>query len=202
LRVAVLGDDPLARAGLAAMLAPEPALVVVAQLSPMEWSHAPAARAQVVLWDADPRSGTSNDMVDLEAWGLPVLALVRDPARAAEALAAGARGVLGRDADAARLSASLLAIARGLVVMDPDIAAALLPSSTPDAGAVAEPLTPRELEVLQLLARGLANKEIASSLGISEHTAKFHVNAILEKLDAKGRTEAVVRAARRGLIVL
>jgi DNA-binding CsgD family transcriptional regulator len=65
-----------------------------------------------------------------------------------------------------------------------------------------DPLTPRESEVLQLMAEGLPNKLIADRLGISEHTAKFHVNAILTKLGAQGRTEAVVRAARLGLIIL
>jgi DNA-binding NarL/FixJ family response regulator len=66
----------------------------------------------------------------------------------------------------------------------------------------AEPLTPRETEVLQLLVGGFSNKRIASALAISEHTAKFHVNSILAKLGARGRTDAVVRAARLGLVVL
>ncbi|HLB64703.1 MAG TPA: response regulator transcription factor, partial [Anaerolineales bacterium] len=68
--------------------------------------------------------------------------------------------------------------------------------------AMDEPLTPRESEVLALLAEGLPNKSIAGRLGITEHTAKFHVNAILRKLGAQSRTEAVVLATRRGLILL
>jgi DNA-binding NarL/FixJ family response regulator len=68
--------------------------------------------------------------------------------------------------------------------------------------AAAEALTPREQEVLQLLAEGLPNKTIADSLHISEHTVKFHVNAILSKLGAQSRTEAVVRATRLGLLLL
>jgi DNA-binding CsgD family transcriptional regulator len=67
---------------------------------------------------------------------------------------------------------------------------------------LAEPLTAREHEVVQLLAQGLSNKAVGERLGISEHTAKFHVNAILTKLDAQTRTDAVVRAARLGLILL
>jgi DNA-binding NarL/FixJ family response regulator len=63
-------------------------------------------------------------------------------------------------------------------------------------------LTPRELEVINLIAEGLPNKTIAGRLGISEHTVKFHVNAILTKLGAQSRTEAVVRATRMGLIAL
>jgi DNA-binding NarL/FixJ family response regulator len=65
-----------------------------------------------------------------------------------------------------------------------------------------EPLSPRELDVLRGLAEGLANKQLARSLGISEHTVKFHINAILGKLRAQSRTEAVVRATRAGLILL
>jgi DNA-binding CsgD family transcriptional regulator len=72
--------------------------------------------------------------------------------------------------------------------------------STPTDGDV--PLTPRELEVLTLLAEGKSNKEIARSLGISVHTAKFHVAALIDKLDAVGRTDAVAQAARRGVIQL
>jgi DNA-binding CsgD family transcriptional regulator len=64
------------------------------------------------------------------------------------------------------------------------------------------PLTPRELEVLTLLAEGLSNKAIARRLGISVHTAKFHVGALIDKLDAVGRTDAVAQAARRGVIHL
>jgi DNA-binding CsgD family transcriptional regulator len=64
------------------------------------------------------------------------------------------------------------------------------------------PLTPRELEVLTLLAEGMSNKAIARRLGISVHTAKFHVGALIDKLDAVGRTDAVAQAARRGVIHL
>ena len=67
---------------------------------------------------------------------------------------------------------------------------------------ILEPLTPRELEVLHLLAEGLPNKTIARRLAISDHTVKFHVNALLGKLQAQSRTEAVVRASRAGLVVL
>jgi DNA-binding NarL/FixJ family response regulator len=77
-----------------------------------------------------------------------------------------------------------------------------LPRSERPAEAPAEALTPRELEVLQLLAEGLPNKTIARQLSISEHTVKFHLNAIMSKLGAQSRTEAVVRATRLGLIIL
>ncbi len=70
------------------------------------------------------------------------------------------------------------------------------------AVALAEPLSARELEVLRYLAEGLSNKEIARKMAISENTIKFHVNAILGKLGAQSRTEAVVRATRAGLVLL
>ena len=78
------------------------------------------------------------------------------------------------------------------------------PSRSEGAGraALVEPLTPRELEVLRLMAEGLPNKTIAARLEISEHTVKFHVNTILGKLGVASRTEAVVRATRLGLILL
>ena len=92
---------------------------------------------------------------------------------------------------------------QGLVVVDPELARALPVNRLAEEDAlVVEPLTPRELDVLQLLAEGAANKEIARRLEISEHTVKYHVNAILGKLSAQSRTEAVVRATRAGLIML
>ena len=122
----------------------------------------------------------------------PVLALIAARAEAAEAIAAGARGVVLRSSPARRIHAALAAVAEGLFVTD---------DRTP-AESMIEPLTNREAEVMQLLAAGRTNKEIASRLGISEHTVKFHVNGILGKLGVDTRTEAVVTAARLGLVVL
>ena len=94
-------------------------------------------------------------------------------------------------------TAAVNALANGLNVQD---AAQPPPSRT--RAELTEPLTPRELEVLELLAKGLANREIAQALGISSHTAKFHVAQILEKAGAATRTEAVRQALRLGLIGL
>jgi two-component system nitrate/nitrite response regulator NarL len=91
------------------------------------------------------------------------------------------------------------AVAHGLVAVEETVAESLRPRV---AAPPAEALTPREREVLQLLSQGLSNKQIAQALRISEHTVKFHVNAILGKLGVQGRTEAVVQAARLGLITL
>jgi DNA-binding NarL/FixJ family response regulator len=124
---------------------------------------------------------------------------------AASAWQAGAQGVLARDATAGQLAAAVAAAVEGMVVWDQRLAGELRrgPGLSPDeqAGPVEE-LTAREQEVLQLLAEGLPNKAIARRLGISEHTVKFHVNAILGKLGARSRTEAVVLATRLGLVLL
>src|SRR5207249_1167480 len=106
-----------------------------------------------------------------------------------------------RDADGPQLAAALQAVAAGLTAFDAEVGAAVLRRRA-SAEPPGEALTPREGEVLQLLSLGLSNKAIAARLGISDHTAKFHVNAILAKLGAGSRAEAIVRAARLGLVSL
>jgi DNA-binding NarL/FixJ family response regulator len=111
------------------------------------------------------------------------------------------RGVVGRDAGPERLAAALDALRAGLTVLDETFSEGALRRQ--DAGdALVEPLTKREREVLTLLAEGLTNRKIADRLRISEHTAKFHVNAVMGKLGVQTRAEAVVRAVRLGLLVL
>ena len=124
------------------------------------------------------------------------------------ALGAGVRAVLRNDISSDQLVAALQAVASGLLVLHPTqtltpVNANGFPSSR-SAGLeeLAEALTPRESEVLQMLAGGLGNKEIAAKLAISEHTVKFHVASILGKLGAASRTEAVSLGIRRGLILL
>jgi DNA-binding NarL/FixJ family response regulator len=200
-RVLIVGEDPLARGGLAVLLAGEPGIEVLGQTSPGAGTTAAvdALQPDAVLWDL----GVSPRSVPEGIGALPaVVALVGDEELASQALAAGARGALPRDAGPGRLAAALRGAAQGLVILDDSFASALLRPQPPLPDPLVEPLTPRELEVLQLLAEGLSNKEIGSRLRISESTAKFHVNAILSKLGAQGRTDAVVRAARRGLVLI
>jgi DNA-binding NarL/FixJ family response regulator len=128
--------------------------------------------------------------------------LLPDDRYAALVWASGVRGLLLRDVDATTLALALPAVARGLVVCDTTLVAGLFPARQPPFMSSTEALTPREQEVLQLLAEGLPNKTIADRLRISEHTVKFHVNAILSKLGVQSRTEAVVRAMRLGLLLL
>jgi DNA-binding NarL/FixJ family response regulator len=200
LRIAVVASDPLARRGLAALVAGEPGLGVAAQLDPEDGLERLRQEADVVVWDLGAASRASMDSV-LRV-GVPILALVHDEDDVVAALSAGARGVLFRDATAERLAAAVHAVHEGLLALDERLAPRALRPPQPSPPVLVEPLTSREMEVLQLLAQGLANKAIAERLGISDHTAKFHVNAILGKLGVQSRTEAIVQAARLGLVIL
>lgn len=159
-----------------------------------------AGEPEVAVWDAGSGTSGLEHLDGAASRSLRVLAVLADEGQAAEALAAGARGVVLRDAGAARLAAAVRAVAEGLMVLDAVAAESVL-RPRPAAPATVEHLTPREQEVLQLLAQGLSNKLIAARLGISDHTVKFHVNAILGKLGAQSRTEAIAQAARLGLVL-
>lgn len=196
-RVALVGPDPLARAGLRAALIAHH--VEVASDS-VHLEDEPDLRVDAIVWDDGPGGVTPLP----RAPGAPLLALVADGERARVALASGARGALLRDGDGRRMAAALAAIDAGLIVVDEPFVEGLVdsPPADPVTDDWIDPLTARELEVLELMAEGLSNKEIGVELAISPHTAKFHVNTILGKLDAQTRTEAVVRAARTGLLSL
>jgi two-component system, NarL family, response regulator YdfI len=151
---------------------------------------------------------------------LPVVLLAElpDPQTTARALRMGARAVLPAEMARPQLLAALDAVSHELVVTMPAETEAIISTSrtsasrtpalrtptfpTNEVEELLEPLTPREQEVLRMLALGLANKEIASRMNISEHTVKFHVAAILGKLGAASRTEAVAMGIRHGLILL
>jgi two-component system nitrate/nitrite response regulator NarL len=194
--VAVVADDPLVRSALLSLLSSQH--VTAEAASPEDLADTPA---DVVVWDlgADARSAQQR-IEDVERADVEIVALVPAGSVAAPALAAGARGLLTRETSGPALAAAVRAVRAGLVVVDPALASALIP--TRDRSPLADELTAREQEVLQQLSLGLANKEIAQKLHISDHTVKFHVNAILTKLGVTSRTEAVVQAARRGLVTL
>jgi DNA-binding NarL/FixJ family response regulator len=208
-RVLVVADDVLARAGLVGMLAARPELVTVVGQVPATDASPPPAEADALLWDAGlPAAGELRgggvpalDAPWLDGVDQPVVALVNDDRQAAAALAVGARAVLPRDAPAERIVAALTASQQGLIAVDESFAEAL-GRRRGRAEPLLEPLTPREVEVLGLIAEGLPNKTIAGRLGIGESTVKFHVNAILGKLGVESRSEAIVQAARLGLVIL
>lgn len=211
LSIVIVADDALARAGLAALLADEPVLHVAGRVSGTDDLAAAVTlyRPAVLLWDLGWNPLPSLDRLLGAADILPPVAvLLPDATFAATAWLAGGRGLLRRDVAPQVLTAALVALAEGLAVVDPAFTPALQapqpPASPPSAEArgMPEELTTRELDVLRLLAEGLPNKTIAQRLGISEHTVKFHINAIFGKLGVASRTEAVVRATRLGLLLL
>ncbi|HEY6270899.1 MAG TPA: response regulator transcription factor [Terriglobales bacterium] len=142
--------------------------------------------------------------MDAEPASAGVVALIDDPDRrwVQAALRAGVNAIISREPSADELHVALAAADAGMVLLDPSSARGLAPADIypSEFGPYMEPLTPREFEVLRLLSDGLGNKEIASRLAISEHTAKFHISSILGKLSATSRTEAVSLGIRRGLI--
>lgn len=198
-RLLVAGDDPLARGGLLALLAGRRDVALAGESRLDEAARAAAALAvEAILLDLGASGGVPAPLGD-DAHP-PVVALASGEVQAAEAVRSGARAVLFRGAPADALAAAAVAAARGLAALDLSLAREFL--RPPEDPARGEGLTAREREVLALLAEGLANKAIAARLGISEHTAKFHVNAILAKLGADSRAAAIVRAARLGLVSL
>jgi DNA-binding NarL/FixJ family response regulator len=172
-------------------------------------------RVDAVLVDAPLR----EQLMDWHARnpGLPVAALVDGTGLlhgagledSLDLLYAGATAILPRSASGKEIAAAIEAAINGLAILPRDILEMLLDPGASDAdeplpgeaGATVS-LTPRELEVLAAMADGASNKAIARRLGISFHTAKFHVAAILAKLDADSRTEAVTKAAHLGLVML
>lgn len=216
LQVLIVSDHPVVRAGLAAIVAAEDDCQVAGEATPAEVvAQAALLRPDVVLLDAvdDDADGLETlAQAAAELPELPLLLIGREAGarRLREALRAGARGYILWDAAGEEVAAALRAVEHGLLVLDPRAARQLLEEIAPRgralapsaADSAAEPLTPRELEVLQLLAQGLPSKTISARLHLSEHTVKFHVGSILAKLGAASRTEAVTLAIRRGLVAL
>jgi two-component system, NarL family, nitrate/nitrite response regulator NarL len=187
LRVVVASDNPLRRASLMIRLAPFADLEVSEVDAPAKLR---GVRADAVV----------SDSADVPRSDVPLLRLVADASAAADAIAHGARGVLLLSAAPRRIHTALRAITDGLFVVDDELET-IVPQARGRVELI-EPLTPREHQVAQLLVRGLTNKEIAARLEVTEHTVKFHLNGLLRKLGVSTRTEAVVQAARLGVVVL
>jgi DNA-binding NarL/FixJ family response regulator len=166
-----------------------------------------ASDVDVVLLDAPATADVEGARTALDDLG-PGLVILGPPGAASRLASAGppfAWAALPRDAEPAQIVAAVRAVAAGLVALDPELLATTLagqPTGPLPGAPDLDELTAREREVLTLVAIGLTNKAIAQRLSISDHTVKFHVAAILAKLDAESRTEAVHVAARRGLLTL
>jgi DNA-binding NarL/FixJ family response regulator len=209
--VLIVASSPVRRSGLEAIVRESSRTQSFGAITSLEWagSHYREILPDVILVDVPRADGAFlNDLRALAAPMLP-LVLLADHAEAAwsaRALSYGVRAILAREAAPDEILQAIDAAHRGLVLLDPSLAAQIAARVRPeeseaDAVALGE-LTSRELEVLRMLAEGSANKEIATRLGISEHTVKFHISSILGKLGAESRTEAVTLGVRKGLIVL
>jgi NarL family two-component system response regulator YdfI len=206
-RIVIAAASAVVRAGLEALLSATPGWEVAGSFA--DASHVDSLRPDVLV-AALPLGGlpvVSNGAATAAPAAAPAIVLLTSegqPEWTAEALRTGVRALLPRDAPAAAILAAVEAAANGLAVIDPQELEGLLgapgPVDAADAGGA--PLTPREMEVLRMMADGAANKEIAWKLAISEHTVKFHVASVMGKLNASSRTEAVTRGLRRGLILM
>lgn len=158
-----------------------------------------AADLALIELQRDSQSEATRDWLDELLDLTPIVLLIPEPSLPTFNLIrrAGTGAILRPNASAEQIVQSIKGVASGLMIFD----SALAPPS-PDDEPLTERLTPREIEVLQLLADGLGNKEIGARLNISEHTIKFHIRSILGKLGAASRTEAVTRGLRSGLIEL
>ena len=182
LRIALISPSPLVRAGLQTGLDQFGGFDIVLGL----------AEAEVAIVDL------GDDAVPPGDEGPPLVLLLPRRRPAAELLREG-HSVLPADAPIAMVAAAAQAAAAGLVSCTPGLATEALRFGA-DARPEADPLTPREREVLAQMAFGLANREIADALHISPHTAKFHVAQIISKLDANSRGHAIAKAMRAGLV--
>jgi DNA-binding NarL/FixJ family response regulator len=205
IRVLIVDDHAVVRQGLRIFLDTERDFEVVGEAPNGEEAIrlARALQPDIVLMDLlMPGMGgiEATRLIRSEVDDVEVVALtsVLDDESVVAAVRAGAIGYLLKSAEADDLRRSLRAAAAGQVQLDPAAAARLV--SEVRAPAAVETLTDRESEVMRLLARGLANKEIGRKLRISEDTVKTHVSRILAKLGARSRTQAVLQAMRLGLV--
>ncbi len=208
--IVIFSTDPVLRRSLEQLPCADPAIALVGVAD----DRAAVRRlieqggVDVVLADASRLEQLSDWRIDHERVALVALLEGSDPKDGIEALRAGADAALPRSAARDQIVAAIKALSGGLAVLPRDVLATLLEAdplvdeAPANSDAADTRLTPRELEVLAAMADGASNKAIARRLHISFHTAKFHVAAILAKLDADSRTEAVARAAQLGLVML
>ena len=208
--IAIYSADPVLRCSLERQLREDPAMSVVGV------ADDPSALLQLidrnnvdaVLANSPPHEQLADWRTRHGETAFVVLIGGCNKEDSLEALYAGARGILPRSAERNEIVVAIKAVTNGLAVLPRELLPMLLDGGSeadelPDSNdAVRARLTPRELEVLVAMADGASNKAIARRLGISFHTAKFHVAAILDKLNADSRTEAVTKAAQLGLVML
>ena len=204
-RILITDDHGVVRQGLRMFLSLEPDLEVVGEASngSEALSLARELKPDVVLMDLlmpvmDGIEATEAIRTEMPEVEVVALTSVLEDTSVSEAVRAGAIGYLLKDTDAEELKRAIQAAAEGRVHLAPEAAARLMREVR--APESPEELTDRETEVLRLVARGHANKQIASSLFVSEKTVKAHVSSILMKLGVQSRTQAALHAVRTGLV--
>jgi DNA-binding NarL/FixJ family response regulator len=211
-RVLVHATNPIARAGLESIIRSQPDFEIVGSSSDlnalMQLDRDRQPDAILLEWLETDEEFFWEPLLSDETSDPAIVVLTdrMEGDRVIEILSTGVRSVLPRSATPEEILATVAAAAAGLIVLHPNLAESWLnvhPFRTQALPAEpTEALTQREVEVLQMLAQGLGNKAIASRLGISEHTVKFHIGSIFAKLNASSRTEAVTLGLRQGLIML
>ena len=209
IRVLILGESAVSHGDLAAILREDGRFTVVQGDLRVVNLGTRASRAfaqpDVILLDSGSKQLASLPVSAADD-GPPIVLLIDEISRGEliQALHSGVRGLLRRDSKPEELFAVIEAVTTGFTALGPEELDLLLPANRSDdvGQIVTEALSARESEVLALMSQGLANKNIADQLGISEHTVKFHVSSILSKLAVASRTEAVARGVRDGLIVI
>jgi NarL family two-component system response regulator YdfI len=199
------------RAGLETLLGKVPLLKLAGSLQGTlaVAQYAEQLQPDVILLDLENRQLESAAIPALPRIpsSFPVVALIDEPSPdwTAHALRSGVKAILPRDSGMDDILAAIQAAHAGLVLLDPAVTqnlAARIPTPTARPTPTLDDLTPREVEVLRMLAEGLGNREMGARLGISDHTVKFHISSILDKLGASTRTEAVTMGIRMGIILL
>ncbi|QSJ18509.1 response regulator transcription factor [Nostoc sp. UHCC 0702] len=208
IRVMVVATSPVVRAGLSAVVSGNPQLAVVGSASNLDELTREVEQLQpdVVLLDLSNNPQLVWEkllLIQEQQYPLGMIVIVEelDSIDLEAALRSGVRGILPSTSTESEIVAAVEAIAFGLVVLHPDMIE-LLPMREKVLANPVQTLTPREIEVLGMLGFGLGNKAIAKRLHISEHTVKFHVSSIFQKLGVSTRTEAVTVGVRLGLIML
>ncbi|MEC4812061.1 MAG: response regulator transcription factor [Scytonema sp. PMC 1069.18] len=214
IQVLVVADSPVVRAGLSAVLATNAKLTLMSSVSDLDALAREIEQLQpdVILLDLSSHFQESiwERLLSLrqQQYISAILILTNefDSMDFEAALRVGVKGILPQTSTESEILAAVEAIALGLIVLHPDAIESLLPQdSGPQEKMTNNPvqlLTPREVEVLELLGSGLGNRAIAKQLQISEHTVKFHTSSIFQKLGVSKRTEAVTAGIRLGLIML
>jgi two-component system, NarL family, response regulator YdfI len=207
IRVLIRASSPAVKEGLESLLGSYPQLRLMGETSDETGSSNGFpidSEPEVVLAETGSDESIA-EALETSASGVPLILLVRDPiAVPADAFRHGVRAVLPSNLTGPQIVAAIEAVAAGLLVVEPEDFERLLPpqiSNQPPEQLV-EAVTPREIEVLRAMAEGLANKEIAARLGISENTVKFHVGSVMGKLGAASRTEAVMLGIRQGIVFI